>query len=115
MSLLSNMPHTMDVYSRGRAIEELGGTKDSLHLLLDDRPCWRQEMREGEITEFEKRGIQATTRFYTTTDPQLDERHVIVSGGNTYEVQSRAVPDASAGLGLLFRTMARLTTTGSTG
>lgn len=115
MSLLDELPHAMDVYARSRAIDELGGANDNLYLVLSAQPCWRQEMREREIEEFEKRGIQATTRFYTTADLALDERHVIVSGGSTYEVQSRAVPDASAGLGLLFRTMARLTTTGSTG
>ncbi len=88
--------------------------------MFTDRACWQQSAKESEILEFAKRGISVTNKVYFTDRPAVDEQHTLIITNpqtgqtNTFEVRSRAEPDASAGLGILYRIMCELTTTGST-
>ena len=111
MSLLDNMPHAATARRRTRAQGELGGSRDTFTDLFADRACWRQAVGDGEVREFDKRGITVTDKVYFTADPEVDERDVLVIGGDTLEVRSRAVPDASVGMGIVWRIMADCSTT----
>jgi hypothetical protein len=64
--------------------------------------------------EFDKRGISVTDKVYFLTDPGLDENHNLAIGSDTYEVRSFSDPDASAGLGVVYKVFVERTTTGST-
>lgn len=115
MSLLDSMPHLCTAKRRTRTKDVLGGSKDSWTTTFTDRRCWRQAAGDSEITEFQKRGVTVTDKVYFIADPAVDERDVLIIGGDTLEVRSYAHPDASAGMGLLWRVMCNMTTTGSTG
>ena len=82
--------------------------------VFSNRDCWRQAASEREILQYQKRGIAVTHKIYFATDPGLDERHFITIGSDIMEVRSYASPDASAGLGMLWRVMAELRTSGGT-
>jgi len=115
MSILDNLPHSCAAYRRTRTSGTLGGSKDSFPTsLFTNRTCWRQSAGDSEKLEFDKRGTVVTHKVYFAADPNLDERDVLVIGSDTMEVKSAARPDASAGLGVLWRVMAELTSTGST-
>lgn len=114
MGILDNLPHTATAKVRTRTIDTLGASVDTWTNVFEDRACWQQAASEREITEFSKRGISVTTKIYFTTDPELDETHVIDVNDGTYEVRSRSKPDASAGMGIVWRVYAEETTTGST-
>lgn len=116
MSLLNStsFPHLASVQKRTRAIDSLGGSTDSFTTVYNDLPCWRQQASESQITEYEKRGFVVTDKVYFLADYQLTEEHILLIGSDRLEVVSRARPDASAGKGVVWRVMARITTTGST-
>ena len=108
MSLLdaANFPHTATAKRRKRSRDASGGTKDSYPTTeFTDRPCWRQGASDSEITMFAKKGIIVSNKIYFATDPGLDERHILIIGGAVYNVVSAADPDASVGLGILWRVM----------
>lgn len=123
MSLLDNFPHLCSARFRDRARGPIGGSSDDFSgVVFTDRECWRQVARHSEIELFEKRGITVTDKIYFLTDPLLDERHNIedvrdkdmtAGTGQTLEVRSRAIPDAAAGLGVVYKVMAEITTVGS--
>ncbi len=121
MSLLDSLPHTCSAYLRTRTTDELGGAKDSYNtLVFADRPCWLQSASDNEIQEFQKQGIDVTSKVYFTSDPVLDSRHMVVvldgdqSALGTWLVHTRPKPDASAGLRKLFKVMLEESTSGST-
>lgn len=122
MSILDNLPHVSTAKIRTISQTTGLGNKPSYAVVFSDRECWRQEASDKEVREFEKRGIRATDKIYFTSDPEIDERHILTdvrdSGatagtGTTWEVVSRAEPDASAGLGVVWRVMVVRSTTGS--
>lgn len=121
MSLLDYLPHTATAKLRTRTNGELSGSRDSFSAVFTDRECWQQSASSREILEFEKRGVVVTDKIYFTTKPELDTRHILtVTNANTgdtqtFEVKSRAVPDAAAGLGAVYKIMAELKTGGGTG
>lgn len=124
MSLLENFPHTCTAKLRSSVEGALGGTRSTFSTVFTGRACWRQIVSQAEIVEFEKKGISVTDRIYFLTDPGLDERHIVeiskmharetVSGTDTLEIRSKAIPDATSGLGVVYRVYAEKTTTGST-
>lgn len=121
MPLLDSLPHTATARVRTRTKDSLGGSSDAFSTdVFTARPCWQQPAKESEIREFAKRGVSVTNKVYFTTRPALDEQHILIITNkdtgqtDTFEVRSRADPDASAGLGVLYRVMCELTTTGST-
>ena len=117
MSLLSTMPHTCTTKRRIRTKGSLGGSKDSFSTVSENLACWQQSAGDGEMREFEKRGIVVTDKVYFPADPGVDAGYVLVvtnpqtGATDTLEVKSRAKPDASAGLGVLFRVMCEEKTT----
>lgn len=112
MSLLDNFPHTATAWIRSRTLDELGGSTDGLTQIFTGRACWSQAAGEGEILEFEKVGISVSTKIYFLSEPGLDERHVVqvtkptTGQVDTYDVRSKASPDATAGMQVVWRVMA---------
>ena len=47
-----------------------------------------------------------TDKVYFTSDPGVTAEHYLVFDGSEYKVMTKADPDASAGLGRVFRVMA---------
>ena len=111
MSLLENLPHLCTATIRSRTKGTLGGSRDDPTTVFTGRACWRQQARESEILEFQKRGISVTDKIYFASNPGLDERHIITIGEDELVVRSRALPDVSVGLGLVWRVMAEHKTT----
>ena len=118
MSLLDNMPHTATAQTRTRTSDDISGITDTFMALFTDRACWQQTASEAEILEFDKRGISVTNKVYFQVRPLVDETHELVVTNpdtgvtNTYEVRSRAEPDAGAGLGRgVYRVMCEYKTT----
>lgn len=100
--LLDNLPHSFVAQKRTRVKDTLGGSKDSF-ATVSTGTCWHQQAGDSEVTEFAKRGITISGKVYFSSDPALDETHVLVIDGQTYEVMSYPEQDASAGLGVLWR------------
>ena len=118
MSLLDHFPHTCTTKRRTRTKGSLGGSSDTFTTVSSNLACWQQAASDGEMEEFAKRGIVVTNKVYFTADPGVDTRYVLevtnpqTGTTDTLEVQSRAKPDASAGLGVVYRVMAEHKTTG---
>lgn len=110
MSILNSLPHRCDGYLRTRTRDELGGSVDTYTLVFQDRPCWQQTASDSEVMEYDKRGIAVTNKVYFTVNPGLNDKHQLEIDGIRFDVQSRAVPDASAGMGVVWRVMLRATT-----
>lgn len=124
MSILANLPHVATAKIRSVASGPFGGGRESFTVVFTDMPCWRQNATDREVEEFGRQGIVVTDRFYFTSDPGVDERHILVDvrnkndaagSGSTWEVVSRSLPDSGSGLGVVWRVMAKLSTGGSTG
>lgn len=111
MSILDSLPHTCDIKVRTRTADSLGGSVDSFTVVSSGTSCWRQLASDREVTEFEKRGISITDKVYFTSNPGIDETHILLFGSDVYEVRSTAAPDASAGMGVVWRVMCEYTTT----
>lgn len=115
MSLLDNLPDECSIYrkvfSRGRA----GGKKESPSLEQSGVECWEQPASVNETMEFLKRGITDVRKIYFSADPSVTEQHEILitkKDGSTvtrqpFEIMTVSGPDASAGLGILWKVMGR--------
>lgn len=104
MSILDNLPHTCSAYVRTRTRDSMGGSRNTYGTaVFEDRACWVQPNGSTGGMEFEKPAINSSYKIYFTEDPELDERHVIVYNGITHLVKSVKEPDASAGLGVLYK------------
>ena len=120
MPLLDNFPHTCTTKRRTRAKGSLGGSSDTFVTVSPGLVCWQQPASDSQVKEFDKRGIVVTDKVYFTVDPGVDTRYILevtnpqTGKTDTLEVRSRALPDASAGLGVVYRVMAEHTTTGRT-
>ena len=109
MSLLDALPHTFVAKKMVRVPDSLGGNKDT-YTTVSTGTCWHQQAGDSQVTEFAKRGITISGKVYFATDPALDESHVLVIDGQTYDVISFPEQDASAGLGVLWRIMVNRST-----
>jgi hypothetical protein len=78
--------------------------------------CWQQQASQSETMEYQRRGINITHKVFFTQDPAVTERHVIqmltrsgvaVPADQRFilDVKSAVDPDASAGLGVVWRVM----------
>lgn len=114
MSLLDSLPHRCTIRRRARTADSLGGAKDSFVDVQTGVECWEQKASDSEIIEFQKRGIAISRKLYFKSNPQVDERHVIIvterMGVEQEEpkvllVKSTPMPDADVGFGLLYRVM----------
>ena len=123
MSLLDNFPHEATIRRRLRTADDLGGTIDTPAGTTTGVVCWEQAASDREVLEFEKRGMQIDRKVYFRTDPNLTTRHqilitkrlgVVVANPDVLDVKSAAGPDATAGLGIVFRVMCQLLTSEKT-
>ncbi len=117
MSLLDSFPHRCTIRRRVRAKGPLGGSRDSF---TDERTgvhCWEQHASSKEIVEFQKRGFESVRKIYFTSDPAVTTRHqilvterdgVAVASPAELDVLTEALPDASAGRGVVFKVMCGL-------
>lgn len=106
MSILDNLPHVCDVLERRRVSGSMGGSRDTSVVTQTDVACWRQFAQAAEVTFYQKRGIAVTDKIYFTADPQVTAQNYILIDGDIFEVRAAAKPDASAGLGVVFKVMA---------
>lgn len=120
MSILDDLPHRATHQRRATTRPAAGRRKEGFATIASGVHCWRQPAKFNEITEFEKRGITVTDKVYYTSDPALDENDIVVvtdkdgSSSKTYEVVAFADPDATAGIGILYKVMVNRKTTGET-
>lgn len=103
--ILDNLPHTCTAKLRVRAQGSMGGGKDSFTTVFSDRDCWRQPAGHNEQNYAGKPGQQITHKVYFTSDPSLDERCVLEFSDGAYDVVSASHPDASVGLGVVWKVM----------
>lgn len=112
MSLLDNLPHRATIQRRIRVAGTLGGNRDSVTVEQTNVECWEQKASETESLSFQKQGMRLVSKIYFASDPAVSERHQIlitsrngttVSSPITLDIQSEAMPDATAGKGLAFR------------
>jgi hypothetical protein len=109
MSLLDSLPHLATAKLRRRANDTMGGSKDTYPTtVFTDRACWRQPLADKEVTSWKQRTIDVTHKVFFVADPELDERHVLEIGTDRMAVKSRAHPDDSCGLGVLWRVVVEL-------
>jgi hypothetical protein len=109
MSLLDNLPHTATAKRRTRTKDSMIGAKDSFGtILFTSRACWRQPASNNEIKEAAHRSQSVTHKVYFATDPELDEQCILEIDGDTMTVRSASHPDASVGLGVLYKVMVKL-------
>jgi len=115
MSILDVLPHTYVAKRRHRSTDDWGGSIDGYTTVSSGR-CWQQTASEAEINEFSKRGISVTDKVYFTTAVTFDERYQLTitntrsSSTVVFDVVSKAVPDASAGMGVVWRVMCQART-----
>lgn len=106
MSILDNLPHTISIKRRTRTRGDTGGTVDTFTTVNASIACWHQPANSRETTQMQKRGIAVTDKFYFTEDPDVTARDTIVAeDSREFEVRSTQ-PDASAGLGIVFKVLA---------
>jgi hypothetical protein len=113
MSLLDNFPHRCTIQYRVRTKGTLGGSSDAPVVEQTDVPCWEQNASHREVTDYEKDGISVTHKTYFVSNPNITRRHEIVMterdgvsvAEDPKEVRSDARPDASAGLGVVWKVM----------
>ncbi len=112
MTLLDSMPHECTIQRRTRAKGALGGSKDTAVVEQTGVECWEQRASTVELTDFAKRGMSVNTKVFFPSDPGVSSKHQIlitkrdgtdVSSPIAFDVMSSDAPDASAGLGVLWR------------
>lgn len=104
MSLLERLPHLATAKRRKRVKDTMGGIKDTYPtILFTNRTCWQQPLSSNEISDWMKKGIEVTHKVYFATDPSLDEGCVLEIGTDRFDVMTVSDPDASAGLGFVYR------------
>lgn len=94
----------------------MGGTKVDTTDVATNVKCWEQQANAKEIDLYEKRGQQVDRKVYFSVDPEIDEQNEIliteklgtaVANPIVLKVRSEVEPDASAGIGILYRVMAQ--------
>lgn len=116
MVLMDDLPHRCTIRKRVFARGPLGDKTETTTVVSTNVPCWIQNANHGEIAEFERRAMKVTRKVYFQTDPGVRERHEIIQtsadrGATTLTTQvamdvlSESLPDASAGMGILFKVM----------
>lgn len=116
MGLLDNFPHRCKIQRRIRSKDTLGSGKDTVTVEQTGVHCWEQQASDSEVRDYEKRGMRVSRKVFFLTDPLVTERHQIVitkrngvaiAAANqiALDVKSEPVPDASAGLGVVYRVM----------
>lgn len=114
MSLLQNFPHKCTIRRRIRTQGDFGGSVDSFLNEQTNVVCWEQPLTQKESKEFGKQGMDLFSKIYFTTNPNVGEQHqiiitkrngVAVTAANQIplDVVIRAMPDATAGLAIMYK------------
>lgn len=115
MGLLGSFPHRCTIQRRIRVGGALGGSQDKVAIDQTNVVCWEQQASAREIKDFEKKGMSINRKIFFLTDPSVTSRHRILiterlgvtqTDPVALDVTAEALPDASAGLGVVFRVMA---------
>jgi len=78
--------------------------------------CWEQPAGTSEVQTYQKKGMQITHTIYFIANPNVTSRHqilvtskqgVAVASPEVFDVMSSESPDASAGLGVVWRVQCR--------
>ena len=118
------MPHKCRIQYRTRANDVRMGNVETRVTQQSNVPCWEQQLSSTEISDYEKRGISADRKIYFLSDPNVTERYeIVITERNDVEIEeadeqimdvsTRAEPDASVGLELLYRIACNLTLSAS--
>ena len=114
VSLLDNLPHLATAKRRLRTSDGMGGYVDTYPTaLFSGRACWRMSATNQEVQWWQQRGQEVTERVYFAAEPEFgvepsEEAGVVLEiDGARFDVVSTVHPDASAGLGALWKVMAR--------
>lgn len=120
MSLLDNLPDECSLIQRiqdtSQETNPLGGRKEVDQVVERGVPCWVQQASSSEIIQFGKRGFTVTHKIFFSENPLVGAGHKIKTtkrGGaieaspHSFDVVSAPDPDASAGLGYVWRVMVR--------
>lgn len=114
MSLLDNFPDICKIQRRIRqkSANGTGGTIDVPYIERSGISCWLQQASSSEINEYAKRGINIDHKVFFVENPNVTENHQIVVYNRSgvavnvvMDVHSQPDPDASAGLGVVWRVM----------
>ena len=123
MSLLDNFPHKCKIARkvRQKTSEGMGFEVDRYSVEQTDVSCWEQQLSASESSEWEKRGINVQKKIFFTEDPGLNEDSLIIiteRNGTAISLANQLAldvvafpqPDASAGLGILYRVIVKMKT-----
>ena len=120
MSLLDNFPHECTIRRKTITRSAYIGTKSQPpEVLHSNVPCWEQQASASEKKEYDKRGILISRKIFFLRDYGITEQDEIlitkrmgitVANPVPLEVKTRTDPDASAGLGVIFKVMADVQT-----
>jgi len=119
MSLLNSFPHRCTIQRMVRSSGSLAGSKTTPVIEQTNVSCWEQPAGDAEVEEYQKRGMKVTHKIYFTVDPGVTERYQIlitersgiaVASPIALDVKSEPRPDATAGLGVVYKVMCDLLT-----
>lgn len=113
MSILDNLPHRCRIQRVSRQADTVGGNRDVPVVVQEDVPCWVQQASSSEVMLFQQRGMMLKYKIFFRADLGLNEQHEIVVTWyrnqavefNPGTVLTTTPPDASAGLGVLWKVM----------
>lgn len=78
LGIMGNLPHRVDVLREERITDELGGKRRRWNVLSRSVPCWVQTASDREVSDFEARGVQVSTKVYFAGDnAACDERDLL--------------------------------------
>ena len=109
MSLLDNLPHTVDHYRKRYERDEYIGNTSTPVSIATGVQAWVQNASMSEVDEFQKLDQRVTHKVFYSADPGIrpGDRIVVTAGtsfcGKTFDF--RAMTDRSAGMGILFGVM----------
>lgn len=118
MSLLDNFPDTCNIGIRvKKSSDGMRGKGTAITWQQTNVACWLQQASSSEVNDFMQRGVRISHKIFFVADPSLQARSVIkmitrqngvsVPSDERYilDVVSWPDPDASAGVGVLWKAM----------
>ncbi len=111
MSLLENLPHTIDLSRMTYGKGDYGGDVPTATAFVLAEPAWVQTASQDEIAEFQIDKIKVTHKIFLRRDPglQLDD-DILIHGGqySGTHMKAKSWAEATAGIGLLWKLFAEI-------
>ena len=109
--LLDSFPDKCSIRLRNRVKNATTKiTHDTLTTLFSNVTCWIQPLSQSVIMDYQKRGINVDHEVFFLSDYGLTEQHELlatersgVASSMQMDVKTVASPDASAGLGVVYK------------